>query len=180
MSVVSHSEAIEQINDGDILFFHNPKHDWYGALINYFTEGVYSHAAIAVKATICDITYPMVLETRIDTVRRILPLNYYNDRSIDVVTPLVPWNDYGDRILSQIGKIDYSWMQAAGIGINEKTLKHYNRMLLPITFGVGRGEVCSDYIAQVQGIEPHNISPQKLFQLMIANGCTIKTCIRHL
>jgi hypothetical protein len=71
------------------------------------------------------------------------------------------WDHIKDRALMNLGEIQYSWLDVLYVGLREFSSKWFT-----LPYYDFDGEICSEYVAQLQGIEESTMSPQKLFSVL--------------
>ena len=172
---MTYEEARKYINDGDIIFIRGEKKFLKNPIrssIMFFTNSVYVHTGIVFWANIAGHKHLLITEAQGGTSRRIVNMSFYETENIDVMEPLKEWNDISTDAVEKLGKVKYGWMDAFYVGLREK---FYKIPFKPKNFS---GEICSERVANLQGITPSEISPQKLYEILLKNGKKIKLQIR--
>ena len=173
--VLTYKQARNYINDGDIIFIRDNSKFLQNPIrsaIRFFTNSNYVHTGIAFWATIAGHEHLMITEAQGGTSRRIVNLSFYQTEDIDVITPLRSWTTISNAAIAKLGKVEYGWLDAIYIGITSK-LKFLH--MKPRNF---RGEICSEWVANLQSIYPSTVSPQQLFDILLQNHQRVKLRIR--
>lgn len=165
---ISYNFARDQIQDGDIIFIKGTT--VISKVTRFFTKSKYTHVGIAFWVYINRKPRLMITEAQGGTRRRMLNLSYYKSKEMDVVRCPRPWIEYADDALDLIGEVKYSFLTAFYVGIRE-FLSRYNIMLPPKKFS---GEICSEYVARMLGLQTTEISPGKLLEVLTTSGNEIK------
>lgn len=161
MSGLSYEEARHLIQDGDIVFFHGSWRNPFQALVMAFTRSKFSHVCIAFRMKVGDTERVMCVEAQGRTRRRILSLSFYGNKNMVVVSSPKPWTDIQTAALERVGVAKYSMLSAIYVGIREYLLKTFS-IRLPISDLPH--EICSEFVADVLGMEDTEISPQLLYE----------------
>lgn len=171
--VHKYEDIRNQIKSGDLVFFHDTN-TLTSKVVRFFTKGPYTHCGIAFWVEVCGKKRLMIAEAQGGTKRRILNLSYYCDRDFDVITSLRNWEDICDDALSNLGRVQYSWMEAAYVGVREFIKKY-----IELPHKDFDGQICSEYIADLQGLDKLNFSPSSLYTTLIDDyACTILFQVR--
>ena len=161
---LSYDEYRAIAQDGDIIFLRGAKRSPIQALIMFATGSLYCHVAIAFWVEINGQKRLMVVESQGNTRRRILSASYYRDRKMDIVRAVKPWTAIADDALSQVGIARYGYLDAIWVGIREFA---WNKFHLRLPYlNESRGEICSEFVARMEGIEPVSISPGALYKTL--------------
>lgn len=148
------------VKDGDIMFLSVNKRDILSRITSWFTSSPYTHAAFLFWYK----NRLMVVESTTHGGIRIVQASTYSDRDITIVSAPVDWTEIEDRALSKSGTAEYGWTSATYIGIREFLFMHYG-IKLPPNNG-NRNKCCSEFVAEVLGLEDADVSPKKLYSLL--------------
>lgn len=171
----AYEEGRDLIRDGDIAFMRDTGSipAW---LVRIVTRSRYSHVGVCFWATIGKEQRLFFIEAQGKTKRRILNFGYYSDRDIDVVRAPQEWNNIQNEALKRIGKVDYTMLGALYVGFRECLWKCAGIKLPTLDFP---GEICSEFVAEIYGIEPNDVSPQVLFEQLQHLGLNVDLEIRR-
>lgn len=161
MSGLSYEEARHLIQNGDVVFFHGSWRNPFQALVMAFTRSNFSHVCIAFRMNVGGVERVMCVEAQGRTRRRILSLSFYSNKKMVVVASPKKWEDIQHKTFERVGIAKYSMLSAVYVGIREYLLKTLN-IKLPISDLPH--EICSEFVANVLGMEDVEISPQLLYE----------------
>ncbi len=166
----SYSQKRNDIKDGDIVFIHK-KSTLTSFLIAAITRSKFTHVGIAFWMRIQGTTQRrlMIVEAQRSTKRRVINMSFYSNRGLTLVASPKEWIGYSEKALSNLGKIDYSWLDVLYVGFREFlskwiTIKHRDFS----------GEMCSEYVAELLDFDEVSISPQLLFSKLLDRGEEIR------
>lgn len=168
--ICTYDEARNNICDGDLIFFHG-HHTLVSKAIQFFTRGVYTHVGIAFWIDICGRKRLMVVEAQGGTNRRILNLSYYEKREFDVISGLQKWENISEDALNSLGQVKYSWIDAVYVG-----LKEFVKPVIELPDRNFSGQICSEFVAELQGIEMKSYSPTSLYNTIRENYAGVLKC----
>lgn len=169
-----YEEGRDRIRNGDIVFV--SRSTIVAKVIRFVTNSQYSHVGIAFWATIVNKPRLMICEAQGRAKRRILNMSYYKDNDLDIVEPLVAFEQYSDMVLSRLGQVNYGWGDVIYVGIREFLLNNFNISIKARKFP---GQICSELVAILNGLERTDVSPQRLFEILTKdNHCKVHTRIR--
>jgi len=171
----TYQEQRSNIQDGDIVFIHK-KHTIVSYLIATITRSQFTHVGIAFWMRVQGTTQRrlMIAEAQRLTKRRIINMSYYSERKMTIVASPKDWIGYSDEALAHLGQINYSWLDVFYIGFREFfskwiDIKHRNFS----------GEICSEYVAKLMGLDEISVSPQLLYTKLIDLGNKLKLKINQ-
>lgn len=168
---IPYENARELIQSGDIIFICN-KGLFHHKLITWFTRSEHIHVGIAFWATIENSRHLMITEANGGAQRRIVNLSHYKDHQLDILTGPREWEDIKDRALARLGQVQYNWIQAGYIGVTEKFESVFGFKLPEIDMP---GEICSEFVADVLGLEFNHMSPAALYRHLLRDfGCRLR------
>ena len=171
---LSYEQARSKIQDGDIVFIKNKK-TLVSRVIQFFTFSHYSHVGIAFWATIGKEQRLFMVEAQGGAKRRIVNMSFYEGEEMDIVMPPKRWADVQQVALERLGKVEYGWLEAYYVGLREFLLRTTKYIKLPQLDLPG--EICSEYVARVYGLQNKHVSPQLLFENLQKIGCKLKFSI---
>jgi hypothetical protein len=156
------------VQTGDVLFF--SAKPWYkdpaAYVIKLVTNSNFVHCGFAYWLD--DDLF--VIESQYGIDRTITNGVKYIDRDITVVTPLVPWSINESLVVKTIDIVPYGYADLILVGV--RTL--LGKIGIKTHFKNYEGEICSEFVAKFNNIQPCNISPTELYDAMIAKGAIIK------
>jgi hypothetical protein len=164
-------EDRENVLDGDIIFVKNDP-SLTSKIIRFFTKSRYSHCGIAFWIHSSGAKRLMMVEAQNSTKRRIVNASNYDYVNLDIVSGQKPWSEIEGDALMGLGLIDYSMREAIEVGAKEFMLKYFN-INLPITKDEP-GEICSQFIAKLQGVDNVMLSPEGLYEALLKKGSVLK------
>lgn len=161
-SFTSYQEARNTIENGDIVFI-KYANTFMSRVIAFFTRGIFTHVGIAFWISVdgSNERRLMIVEAQRFTRRRIVNFSFYGGRGISIVRPKKSWRDVQNFALKDLGIMEYSWLDVIYVGLREFTS---NWIKLP--YYDFKGEICSEYVAQLHDLEESTMSPQKLFTVL--------------
>lgn len=154
--MLTYEQLRENANDGDILFLTVNPRDVLSRLTAWWTNSCYTHAAFLFWYN----GRLLVAESTTHGGSRIALASTYQTRTMALIPAPKSWNSIVDQALARSGSADYGWISAAYIGLREWALK--NGIHLP-QIRNNNCKACSEYVAEVLGLDDVDISPQKLF-----------------
>lgn len=156
-----------KIKNGDVVFIKNG-HEFFSKIIHFMTFSRYSHVGIAVWVTIEQQRRLMIVEAQGGTKKRIINMSMYDGCEMDVYRhPNIRWEWISNGVLDRLGVVEYGWIQAIYVGIREYFMKRWGVRLPSKNFS---GMICSEFVANVYGLEDTNISPQVLYEELLERG----------
>ena len=164
INYISHEEAYNQIQDGDIMFVANAT-NFVARLIRWATKSTYSHCAFLFWVEVAGMKRILVVEQQGGTRRRLLNSEYYDDQELHIISNPQPWKDQAPKALERIGVVPYSYFEAAYTGVRDFLFRSVGIQLPAFDFP---GEICSEFVARVLGLEFKDLSPQDLFDQLHA------------
>jgi hypothetical protein len=163
ISAIPYDQARDLIQDGDIVFMAK-RNDLISRAIDFFTGGQFSHVNIAFWMEVDGIKRLMAVEAQGKTNRRVINLSnyvYYQKAEMHVVTPPKAWKDVDHDALSKLGQIKYGYLEAIYVGLREFLLERFNISIPTKHFS---GQICSEFVASVYGLQHINLSPNALYK----------------
>ena len=152
------------VKDGDVFFLTVDKSNPLSRLTAYITKSEYTHAAFAFwyKDRL------LVAESTNHGGSRIGTASHYSNRGFAIVRAPRHWEDIATDALTRSGESGYGWFSAAYIGIRQWMLVNAGIKLPRWTDN--KDKACSEYVAEVLGLEDPDISPGELWdQLQTIN-----------
>ena len=172
--IVSYEDARNYIKDGDVVFISKKKR-LSASIIRFFTHSNYSHVGFAFWAEIAGTRRLMMAEAQGGAKRRIVNMSFYKGIDLDIVKAPKDWSKMAPDALDRLGEVRYGWLEALYVGFRESILKTFGWMLpehdLP-------GEICSEYCARLLDMPEMHISPQGLWEELIARGNELRVQVR--
>ncbi len=153
-----------QVKDGDLIFLKVDKGNLLSRTTAWFTRSPYTHTAFVFWYK----TRLMLVESTTHGGIRIVLASVYRHRDLDMLPAPVPWQEIEESALSRSGTAEYGWLSAAYIGIREFLFTHFE-VVLPVDRR-NRNKACSEFVAEVLGLEDVDISPGKLYQVLRMKG----------
>ena len=92
----------------------------------------------------------------------------YSDRNCDLLPASVEWSKIEDRALERSGTAEYGWFSAVWIGFREFMWKYFE-VRLPANKN-NRNKACSEFVAEVLGLEDVDITPRGLYEILKSNA----------
>ena len=175
MEILTYEQARRYIKDGDIIFTNRKKGWVVGPTIRFVTRAYYTHVGIAFWLRTGNRDRVMMVEAQGGTQRRIVNLSYYQNDPFDVVTPPKPWEEVSDRAIERLHQVPYGWFEAGYVGIREFLLKYFDKK---IPYKDLPGEICSEFVAKVYGLQYTHVSPQLLLEQLLNKGQKIRMRVR--
>lgn len=172
----TYEKCESHIQDGDLVFILSDG-TFVHSLIEFFTQSPQIHVGVACWVTIHNTKHLLVFDTNGGTRRRVLSLSHFKDHNMDIVAAPVAWEDMVERVVEHLGHREYSWLQAAYIGVLEIIERFFFIRLPSLDFG-SESEVCSKFIAEIVQLDQTEVSPAALFKLLMENGVKIRAEIR--
>ena len=166
MKLLSYTDAIKIIEDGDVILFH-PTPSWsnpISLLIMKGTGSPFSHTNIAFWMTISGVKHLMAVEAQGGTERRIVNMSFYSNMQFTVLKGLKPWPTISNDCISGVAEQKYSYLTAVYAGLRDYCIRNF-RLKLPKF--AHPGEICSEFVAREQGLEDTDISPGTLYNTLI-------------
>lgn len=159
--MLTYDQVRETAKDGDILFFYVDKRFFLSKLVSWFTKSPYTHVGFLFwfKDRL------MLLDSGTKGGPRIILASKYKDDMFDIVKSPKQWVDIEDKALARSGTAAYGWWSAAYIGIREYMFTHFG-IKLPIDRS-NRNKACSEFVAEILDMEDVDITPAKLYSLLI-------------
>lgn len=147
------------IESGDILFFET---EWFTDIVNLpimiLTRSKITHVGIAYWIY----NELFVLESQYGRDRTIVHIDTYKGRVCQVTKPPYNWDSIKREVLLTISKEPYGYLDLIGVG-----LVNFLRLFgIKTTMPNFKGEICSEFVANLCGIKPSNISPKDLFEIL--------------
>ena len=174
--MLTYSHNRSKIQSGDVVFLMN-RGTRLHRLITYFTRSTHIHVGIAFWVNIQGTNHLMISEANGGAQRRIVNLSHYQDHDMDILSTKHDWEQIGTIALSHLGQVRYGWLQAAYIGIGE-LFQHLFAVGLPQI--ILPGEICSEFVANVLGLERNYLSPASLYSYLVDElGYEIRVNIRN-
>lgn len=164
-------EDRELVLDGDIIFVKNDP-SLTSKIIRFFTKSKYSHCGIAFWIHSSGTKRLMLVEAQNSTKRRIVNASNYDYVNLDIVSGQKPWCEIESDALMGLGLENYNVLEAVEIGTKEFMLKYFN-INLPCSKDKP-GEICSQFIAKLQGLDNIMVSPEGLYCELLKKGSVLK------
>ena len=155
---LNYDEFRAQAQDGDVFFLHVDKSNWLSRLTAAVTKSTFTHAAFVFwyKGRL------LVAESTTHGGSRIATASHYKGRLFDIVKAPVEWESIATDALTRSGESEYGWTSAAYIGIRQWMLVNAGIKLPRWTSN--KDKACSEYVAEVLGLQDPDISPQQLWE----------------
>lgn len=146
--------------DGDVMFLTVNKNDYLSRLTSWFTKSPFTHAAFLFWYR----NRLMIVESTTHGGIRIVQASTYKDRMFGLIEAPCPWEYIAGRALERSGTAEYGWLSATYIGLREFFLQKFS-IRLPVQQN-NRNKACSEFVAEVLGLEDVDISPKKLYDML--------------
>ena len=151
--------------NGDLIFQHGSRRRPFQLMIMAVTGSRFCHVGMTFWVTLNRKRRLMVVEAQNDGKRRIVTGSFYRADRFDLVRAPVPWKEIEDHALERVGEEEYSYIMAIYVGLRELFMRKFNTRLPRIKTD---GEICSEFMARLIGLEDVNVSPQGLFDQLTA------------
>lgn len=157
---MKYEDARNIAKDGDVLFLTVDKKNILSRTTSFFTKSLYTHACFVFwyKDRL------MIVESTTHGGIRIVQASTYKDRNMDLIPAPKKWEDIEWKAIERSGTAEYGWLSAIYIGIREFFFMHFNISLPPNNNN--RNKCCSEFVAEVLGLEDTDISPKKLYDIL--------------
>ena len=146
--------------NGDLIFQHGSARRPMQWMIMTVTGSRYCHVGMTFWVTLSRRRRLLVVEAQNDGKRRIVTASFYRDDKFDVIRAPVPWSQLESAALERVGEEEYSYLMAFYVGLRELFMRKFNLRLPKVKTD---GEICSEFMARLLGLEDVNVSPQGLF-----------------
>jgi hypothetical protein len=171
----TYEEVANYIKDGDIVFVRN-RGTFVHWLISLFTKAPQVHVGIAFWVDIHTVKHLMVIDANGGQRRKLVSLSHYKDHEMDILRAPYDWEKVVHYALEHLGEKEYSWIEAAYIGISEMAERTINFHLPELDFG---SEICSKFVAELVGLDQHRVSPAKLYRMLRMRGIQVRVKVRQ-
>ena len=158
----SYEEARKLIQSGDVVFVRNKK-GFVASVIRFFTRSKYSHVGFAFWVEIEGTPRLLMLEAQGGAKRRIVNISFYKEEKLDIIAAPKPWRDIAPTAMENLGQVAYGWLEAGYVGIREALMKGPGWTL---PYKDMPGEICSEFVARMLGMEQTHVSPQLLWEML--------------
>jgi len=166
MESLTYDQARNIIQDGDVVFFqgiYSWKHP-IDSLIMFVTGSPFVHCNIAFWVEVGGQKRLMAVEAQGATKRRIVNESFYNDKNMVVIAAPVAWDTIANAALEKVAVTKYGYLAAIYAGIRDLSVRTLG-VRLPNTNPPG--EICSEFVAKLVGLEDADISPGDLYFLLL-------------
>ena len=162
MEGLTYDQARNIIQDGDVVFFMSANSILHpiDLLITFATGSPFVHCNIAFWIEIGGQKRLMAVEAQGGTKRRIVNESFYDNKKMVVVSAPKDWNSISDAALEKVAKKSYGYLAAVYAGIRDLAVRALG-IRLPNTSPPG--EICSEFVAKLVGLEDADISPGDLY-----------------
>lgn len=150
------------IQSGDLIFVCK-KGIFHQKLISWFTQSEHVHVGIAFWTLIEGSYHLMIAEANGGAQRRIVNLSHYKDYNLDVIIAPRPWDEIKHKALDRLGQVQYNWIQAGYVGVNEVFERTFGFTLPDIDMP---GEICTEYVSNTYELPLNHLSPAALFKYL--------------
>lgn len=159
---VPYELARNVIQSADIIFVRK-KGFFHQKVISWFTQSDYIHVGIAFWTNIEGASHLMIAEANGGAQRRIVNLSHYKDYQLDIIQAPRPWDEIKDKALERLGQVQYNWIRAGYVGVNELFERTFGFQLPDMEMP---GEICTEYVANVYELPYNHLSPAALFRFL--------------
>lgn len=149
--------------DGDVIFLRVNRKNILSLLVSKFTGSVHTHAAFVFWLG----SRLMLIESTTHGGIRIVLASTYSDREFDRLSAPMEWEKIADSALIRSGTTKYGWFSAMYIGLRDFCKTHFN-INLPIN-SKNHNKACSEFVAEILKLEDVDISPGKLYRILVDN-----------
>lgn len=154
---LTYDEVRELAQSGDLLFLeYNPKDPL--SIFTHLWTGSYTHVGILFWYD----NRLLLVESTTHGGNRIVNASLYRGRGMALARGPVPWASISRCALARMGVIKYGWLSAAYIGLRDGIYRVTGVTLPQIK---NRHLACSEFVAEVLGLEDTDIPPRKLWEL---------------
>lgn len=171
MKKYTYDQARELIEDGDIVFVWGSWKDFTSGLIMYFTNSKFTHVFICFDHPTDNGPRKLLVEAQKGSARRILNFSFYENKYFSIIKAPKQWKEVNGVALDRVGKVKYGLLEAIYAGLSDYVW-HVFRIRLP-KFSLS-SEYCSEFVARVYDLPEKEVSPQKLWNLLLSLGYTEK------
>lgn len=145
--------------DGDVVFIKNGTTPW-AWLISAWTDSPYSHAMFVFWYA----DRLLVAEASPHGGTRIVSASVYQKRQFDIIAAPLSWTAIQAQAVNRAGSAVYGWLSAVWIGLRTKVFALTGRKLPTWR---NHSVVCSEYVAEVLGLEDTDVTPGELYHCLI-------------
>jgi hypothetical protein len=160
---LTYDQLREHARNGDLIFQHGSRRKSLQLAIMAVTGSKYCHVGMTFWMILGRQRRLFVIEAQNDGRRRIVTGSFYKSDTFDLVRAPVRWYDIRERALERVGEEKYSYLTAFYVGLRELFMRKFNIRLPKIDTD---GEICSEFMAHLLGLEDVNLSPQRLFSVL--------------
>lgn len=143
--------------NGDLLFIRYNPWDPLSTLTRFWTGCVFSHVGILFWYA----GRLLVVESTTHGGNRIVNASIYAGRDMVLAPAPKPWPDIQHKALGKMGTIEYGWLSAIHIGVRDAM---FRRLGVSLPKWENRNLACSEYVADVLGLEDTDIPPRTLWE----------------
>ena len=161
ISAISYAQGRDLIQDGDIVFVAHKKGIFLPQLIEFFTKSIFSHVAIAFWVETAGVKRLMAVQAQGGNKRFVMNLSALDKCQLYVVTPPKNWTTVAPNALVKLDQVKYGYMEALYVGFREFLMTRFNITLPERSF---TGQICSEFVACMEGCSDVHISPEILFE----------------
>ena len=160
---LTYDQLREHARNGDLIFQHGSRRKPLQWTIMAVTGSKYCHVGMTFWMILGRQRRLFVIEAQNDGRRRIVTGSFYRSDTFDLVRAPVRWYDIRERALERVGEEKYSYLTAIYVGLRELFMRKFNIRLPKIDTD---GEICSEFMASLLGLDDINLSPQRLFSAL--------------
>lgn len=161
LTAVPYAQGRDLVQDGDILFIAHKKGIIIPQLIEFSTKSIFSHVAIAFWIETAGVKRLLAVQAQGGNKRFIMNASELDKCQLYVVTPPKSWATIAPSALSKLDKVPYGYFEALYVGFREFLMTRFNWTLPEKDF---TGQICSEFVACIEGCSDVYISPQVLFE----------------
>jgi hypothetical protein len=166
MNSLTYDQASQVIENGDIVLFQGNfsfKHP-IDSIIMLVTGSPFVHCNIAFWTEIGGERRLLAVEAQGGTDRRIINESFYVDKNMVVFKGIKDWNSIDSDALSKIASQKYSYITAVYAGMRDFSMRVFGIRLPKFSHP---GEICSEFVARLQGLSDTDISPGDLYKALL-------------
>lgn len=105
----------------------------------------------------------MLVEAQGGTTRRIVSIDFYKNYHVLITSSPKPWEDVEQIALEDVGEAKYGFLEAIYVGMRDFFWHAFKLRLPQRQFP---NEICSEFVARVYDIHPHQLSPKGLWDAL--------------
>jgi hypothetical protein len=161
LMAIPYAKGRDSIQDGDVVFVAHKKGIFIPQLIEFSTKSIFSHVAIAFWVETNGVKRLLAVQQQGGNKRFVMNLSALDKCQLYVVTPPKSWASVASTALAKLDQVKYGYLEALYVGVREFLMTRFNITLPEKDF---TGEICSEFVAMMEGCSDVYISPQALYE----------------